>query len=281
VRFLLPLPYRDALAFGKAQLLVRVALEGVTAGGQLLASELLAALEIPRGTHRCDAALYLPPPAPQFHRVDRHVFLGGALAPLDAEGVEAPVYSAAEVQQFALLDGLVTLALLGVDDYFKLGAPGFASTVALEHLLVVRTRSAPAYGKLRALADLGLAYRTDPATSQLSLAADFSAVCADPPSRCVVSEVWADGEVRDAAQALRVLDADSSLAAFVDSVPPPEARGSPEALAARAAFTDTLFGALQPDGSKRAVYLINTRQLSAAPGEGVEYVLLLTSYSIR
>jgi len=279
--------YSDALAQGRTRLLVRFALEGNTTDGQRLVSELNAAVELPHSVQRCGADVHIPPPAPEFERVEQRVYMGGALTLLEPDASPpdgAPptrVFSVAEVQQFALLDGLVTLALLGKDDFFTPGAPGAASSVSLGHLLVVRVRSEPAYGKLRAMVALGLAYRADPATLEITLADDFAAVCGDPLARCVVADAWAGGAARDPPVVWRVVPGEAGVDAFVDAVPPEHARGTPAALAARVAFTDTLLSTLQPDSTKRAVYLINTRRLSAAPGDGVEYVLLLSSYRVQ
>jgi hypothetical protein len=284
VRVVFQMLYSDALAQGRTRLLVRFALEGNTTDGQRLASELNAAVELPHSVQRCGADVHIPAPAPEFERVEQRVYMGGALTPLEPDASPpdgAPptrVFSVAEVQQFALLDGLVTLALLGKDDFFT---PGAASSVSLGHLLVVRVRSEPAYGKLRAMIALGLAYRADPATLEITLADDFAAVCGDPLARCVVADAWAGGAARDPQIVLRVVPGEAGMDAFVDAVPPAQARGTPTALAARVAFTDTLLSTLQPDSTKRAVYLINTRELSAAPGDGVEYVLLLSSYRVQ
>jgi hypothetical protein len=283
-QFAWPLPYSPQLVHPEVHLQLHIPLTAKGADGVELYSALDLVVPLSNGALQKCNGLALPTPRDDLQRVTQHVFTGLAFTKLGEPRQDAnAVYSVNELQQFALLDGMLTLALLGVDEYFTSDQP--LRAVQAVDVRIVHVSNDVTYEKLRMLLQLHLAFTTAPDTRAMTLTEDFAALCGAVPDQCAVHSAIVGGVPSLFAHRVRgngnvqASEADAAASAWLVSRMPLTTEAS---LATETAnkLLQKATQTLQPNAEQRAVYFIDSKPPTTAVGP-VQRTLVLASYSVQ
>ena len=282
-----PLTYTPAFTQPGSRLHLHVPLTAETDSGIRLISSLdLTTPLSPAGAlHKCEGVV-LPVRRDDMQRVVQHIYIGALLDELSTpHGAPTPTamsYTVTELQRFALLDGMLTLAFLGVDEFF--GAQGEFRHVHAVDVRVVRVTDEVTYNKVQALVDLGLAFTVHATTREMTLSRDVMSLCSSVEPLCAIDAPVKAGALDASAFRLRggggaeAASEDAAAVAWLTSRMPARATRDVANDAANALVFKAV-DTLQPNAEQRAVYFIDASAPLAAQS-ATQRTIVMASYIV-
>jgi hypothetical protein len=213
------------------------------------------------------------------------IYSGTRLVPMTQETTGAPLIesslaypviasSVANLHARGILDSIVTIALLGYDDYFL---PILGRKVAMVDLISIHVRRDDnLYAVLDSQVRTGVGYTVDFTDKHITTSTLFDSLCSRDPTNCARRELMRGGRVLLPEH----VHEDTTMAEDVVWTNKLFNEDGVDALVAKT-FIENTYAALSPNMHRRLVWVDSTYQWDARQDLQRDHMLLIASYDVQ